>query len=483
MISWIGATFIVLCFIILMRLSGMIEKSHDVVTIARQSLGVVKNSDLRDEAKETILQNDAKRLLGLFLYLSCSGAAAVFLPIGFLWVCDQGGLLSLELVLETALSPLFIIISSVLTMIVLWNPFAKPSAEQSDYSFWERSLHKLAFSTYGSQIALADLEDRLFAKELKTCSVKRPVFITALPRAGTTLLLECFSGLEEFSSHSYRDMPFILIPCLWNRFSKIFQQRGTLKERAHGDGMLIDFDSPEALEEVVWQAFHRDHYRNDRIVLWRDIEDDEFEEFFQSHMKKIILLRRKAGMSENRYISKNNLNIARVQLLRKMFPDSVIVVPFRHPLQHVTSLLLQHRNFLKIHGEDPFARDYMRDIGHFDFGENLCPVDFDGWLERQPPSNAKDLSFWLEYWVATYKHLLGEKGDIIFINYEELCVHPAIILKRLAQAVGCENMDGVLAVAKTIHSPREREVETENLSEALVEEAVTIHSSLLELSL
>ncbi len=218
MISWIGATFIVVCFLILMRLFRMMENSHDVVTIARKSLTVIKSPDLSDEEKETTLQKDAKQLLRLFLLLACSGVAAFLFPVGLLWIGAEGGWLSLESVFATAVSPLFLSISTLVTVLVLWNPLQKSSGEKSAYSFLERCVHKVAFSTHGSQITLADLEDRIYAKQLRAHTARRPVFITALPRAGTTLLLECFSGLDEFASHCYRDMPFILIPCFWSRF-------------------------------------------------------------------------------------------------------------------------------------------------------------------------------------------------------------------------------------------------------------------------
>ncbi len=244
--------------------------------------------------------------------------------------------------------------------------------------------------------------------------------------------------------------------------------------------MLIDFDSPEALEEVIWKAFYRKHYQSDRIIPWQEIEDEEFGDFFKNHMNKIILLRGGGRVSTNRYISKNNLNIARVQVLRQIIPDSIIIVPFRQPLQHAASLLTQHRNFMKIHAEDPFARDYMRDIGHFDFGENLCPVNFDGWLDQQRSQDPEKLTFWLEYWCATYKYLLRETNNIIFISYEELCENPTSCLKSLAQAVGCKNMNDLLKRADTIHPPRARQIETKIIDQTLLEETEKIYSILLE---
>ena len=123
-----------------------------------------------------------------------------------------------------------------------------------------------------------------------------------------------------------------------------------------------------------------------------------FTSFFSDHLRKITLVRRGDAAASARYLSKNNLNISRTALLRRLFPDAIIVVPFREPMQHAESLLKQHRNFLGIHAEDRFASEYMRAIGHFDFGENLRPVDFDGWFERRQTEQTDVLAFWLEYW-------------------------------------------------------------------------------------
>ena len=109
---------------------------------------------------------------------------------------------------------------------------AAPDAES--YSGVDRALHRVAFATYEVQADLADIEDRLFASHLGSITNQRPVFITSLPRAGTTLLLECCAALDEFASHTYRDMPFVMIPCLWSSFSGAFRREGQLKPRAHG---------------------------------------------------------------------------------------------------------------------------------------------------------------------------------------------------------------------------------------------------------
>ena len=54
---------------------------------------------------------------------------------------------------------------------------------ENSYSGLDRLLHRLSFSTTAVQIDLAELEERLFAKQVADVAASSPVFITALPRA------------------------------------------------------------------------------------------------------------------------------------------------------------------------------------------------------------------------------------------------------------------------------------------------------------
>ena len=412
---------------------------------------------------------------------------ALLLPMGLLWLFDQIGWLSLSSTLDTVLSPAFLIISSILVVFAFLRKSGKSSSiasEENNYSAVDQILHQVAFKTYTAQVALADAEDAIFARQLAACNTNRPVFITALPRAGTTLLLECCASAPEFATHCYRDMPFVLIPCLWSRFSRTFQKNIESQERAHGDGMQISPDSPEALEEVVWKTFWKRHYKKDRIIPWDSEENVEFDEFFNSHMRKIILLRRGRSAHSVRYISKNNANIARTRILKKLFPDSVIIIPFRHPLYHAASLLQQHLNFLRIHKADLFASEYMKAIGHYDFGQNLRPIDFGGWFDKRKLSEANSLAFWLEYWVASYEYLLAESASFVtFFDYEALCEDPQHGLTRLAKVVESCDPDPLISSVSRIHHPRPKEIDTGSLSTTLLSKANLVHAQLKEISL
>jgi len=486
MIEWIVATFLVVGFFALIRAFGLIDKSREVIPIARRSLEVIRSTTLDDDAKESAVQADAKRLFGLSFVLAVGGAAALLLPVGVLWIGDRLDLVSLQSVMDVAVSPAFLIASSAFAILALSlvSNSPKNGDKKSDYSPIDRLVHRIAFKTYVAQIPLADIESQLFARQLAACKIDRPVFITALPRAGTTLLLECCAQMPDLASHSYRDMPFVLTPCLWNQFSAVFRRESALRERAHGDGMLMNVDSPEALEEVLWKTFWRSHYRDDRIVVWQNEAHEEFEEFFRDHMRKIVLLRRGRDVATARYVSKNNPNTARIGWLHRHFPTSEILVPFREPLQHAASLLKQHLNFLSIQKDDPFASEYMRAIGHFDFGENLRPIDFDGWLDGRTSKDAGKLAFWLEYWVAGYRHLLANSvGNLHFLHYDGLCEDPEHGLQALADVIGAQHPDRLLSAATTIQPVRLREVDTGIVPQSLLDEANNLYRGAKQVAL
>ncbi len=240
--------------------------------------------------------------------------------------------------------------------------------------------------------------------------------------------------------------------------------------------MLVTTDSPEAFEEMVWKAFWKGHYENDRIRPWVK-SDAEFFDFLRSHMRKIIALSETKSAAAPRYLSKNNLNIARIGILASNFPDAVIIVPFREPLQHAASLLRQHMNFLEIHRDDRFARQYMAGIGHYDFGENLRPVDFNQWLDRTQARQATTIGFWLEYWFETYRHLI-KRDEIHLLCYEDLCADPSGSLARLADVLQPHDRAVLLEVASRIQARQPHSVKLESGVKRLQEKSLDLYQRL-----
>lgn len=69
-----------------------------------------------------------------------------------------------------------------------------------------------------------------------------------------------FYATGRYRSLTYRDMPFVLAPNLWRRLSSISRRSIAGVERAHGDDMIIDGDSPESFDEVFWRMFAGHQY-------------------------------------------------------------------------------------------------------------------------------------------------------------------------------------------------------------------------------
>lgn len=350
---------------------------------------------------------------------------------------------------------------------------------ENQYGLIDRLLHRLAFRAGRAQQAVADVEDLLFRDELRHVCVERPVFISALPRSGTTILLNLLVESGRFATHTYRDVPFVMCPMVWNRFSERFRADSTdsTRERAHGDGLLVSGESPEAFEEVIWKHFWPEHYGRDRIVPWSSPESNpEFERFLESHMRKIIAVRREDPAADLRYLSKNNTNIARLAAPPSLLQRGVFIVPFRNPLQHAASMLRQDERFVNIHEQDRFVQRYMDAMGHHEFGRGLKPVDFGGWLEDAP--EPRSLEFWVRYWIAAYRFVHERsEASIVLVSYARLTSEPASALGRLAEMIDVPPWL-LEDQAPRLRPPRSHPVEERDVSPPIRDEAFALYEML-----
>ena len=121
----------------------------------------------------------------------------------------------------------------------------------NNYSWLQQNLHKIALSTQLMREAQFDIE---LSSTKIDYNPEQNVFVSGLARSGTTILLNALYESNEFASLSYADMPFVLAPNIWSKLSKTKNHLAP-KERAHGDGIKVSSDSPEAFEEVFWKTF------------------------------------------------------------------------------------------------------------------------------------------------------------------------------------------------------------------------------------
>ena len=305
------------------------------------------------------------------------------------------------------------------------------------YRWPEKLFLNLAFHSHLAQEMMNTLEDCIYEEQFKSFSVHKPIFLSGLARSGSTLLLHILMQSQQCATHIYRDMPFILCPTIWKNFAKHFYRQGSVQERFHQDGLTIHFDSEEAFEEVIWKHFFKQCYTDHQIgcLSINDLSED-FQIFLVRHMKKILLNHFvRTERQDIRYLSKNNANISRIPCLTHMFPEGMFVVPIRHPVTQVASLMRQHQNFMMIQKKNTFVKKYMNYLGHYEFGMLFKRIQFNTTQARvKSHPHFLDESFWVHYWCEAYQYLLNLKRGgypIHFVVYEELCANPEKILHQL----------------------------------------------------
>lgn len=267
----------------------------------------------------------------------------------------------------------------------------------NNYSWLQQKLHQLALSSQFMREVSFDLERSFISTSTEN---DNHIFVAGLARSGTTILLNAIYESGNFSSLSYADMPFILAPNLWSKLSSK-KTNNTPMERSHGDGIKVSLDSPEAFEEVFWKSF-----------------DDQDIESIKNFRTYVHLINQR--YKKRRYLSKNNQNIRRLDLISSIFPCSKILIPFREPIQHAFSLLTQHKKFIQNSKSDKFISKYMEWIGHTEFGPNYIPIHH----KNLKFEDDLDINHWIEQWCLTYQDCFQSfenEKNVHFVCYEHLC--------------------------------------------------------------
>ena len=104
-----------------------------------------------------------------------------------------------------------------------------------NYSTIQKFLHDFVFSKKFINKSLFELEKIIYLKNIEIKNQSH-IFITGLPRSGTTSLLYFIFSSNQYASLTYKNMPFVLSP----NFSKLFHKKNIKKkERVHGDGIYL----------------------------------------------------------------------------------------------------------------------------------------------------------------------------------------------------------------------------------------------------
>jgi hypothetical protein len=270
------------------------------------------------------------------------------------------------------------------------------------------------------------------------------------------------SQFEGAVTHRYKDYPFIFTPYLWNRFlDHTPQRRSEPVERTHRDRIMITPDSPEAFEEVLWMAFFPSiHDAASSSVLDEHTNNPGFESFYKEHIRKLLAIR-----SGNRYVSKGNYNVTRMEYLLKVFPDARFVIPVREPSWHIASLMKQHALLCEGEQRNPRALEHMRRIGHFEFGLDRRPINAGDYacanqiMELWEDGN--EVEGWAHYW--NYIHgYVADKLDsnshlreaALVVPFEKLCSAPEKTIREILRHCDLNGSDILLRrLAEGIQPP------------------------------
>lgn len=305
---------------------------------------------------------------------------------------------------------------------------------------------------------LGNFETRRFSHELDGMEIEAPIFVCGLARSGTTILLESLAAHPDTTTHRYRDYPGVLAPIFWDRVSaRLYGNRRRLEERAHGDGIAVGPDSPEAMEEMLWMAFYpqaHDPARDNRIG--RSDLSPEFSAYYRDHIRKLLWLR-----GGRRYLSKGNYNLARFEGLIAVFPEARFIIPVRDPVTHLASLMRQHALFAAAEARYPAALRYMQRVGHFEFGLDRRPLNLGDAAATAEVlrlwHGGHDIEGWSLYWSSVHG-LIAELRDknpaILIVRFEDLCAEPLATLERIfAHARLAADGSLLVEMARRIRAP------------------------------
>jgi hypothetical protein len=303
--------------------------------------------------------------------------------------------------------------------------------------------------------SLARLESRVAADAIAPIKVRQPVFVAGLARSGSTILLEALASCPPFASLRYCDYPPVWFPYWWSQLrARLPLPAATPEERAHGDGIVVTPESPEAFDEVFWMHFFPDrHMPSVDQRLAADTENPRFADFYRLQIRKLL-----AARGKPRYLCKGNYNLARLPYLLKLFPDARFVVPIRAPEGHVASLIKQHRLFAQLGAQSPSVAAHLARTGHFEFGPQRraeCAGD--------PAEAARieadfatdcDVSGYARQWAMSYGALaeaLASDAQLaqatLLLRFEDLCREPVESLQRLARHVDLNVADESALIA------------------------------------
>ena len=253
------------------------------------------------------------------------------------------------------------------------------------------------------------------------------IFVTGMPRSGTTLLTHIISNFEGVGSFNYSDLPFTKIPFFWSKIKRFYYLKNKSFERPHGDGLKINLSSPDAFEELIWAENIKEYEKgNFSQKLNSEYVNDILKNELTRSINKILILRKKKI-----YLSKGNYNLFRINYIKKILRNSLFIICIRNPLNVIESSIRVHKKFLELDNKNRDFTNEMNELCHFEFGKNRKDP-FGGHLEND------EYKYYEKQWIKTHEMILEKYIDlenVFLIDFDKFVNSPdkslPIILKNI----------------------------------------------------
>ncbi len=260
--------------------------------------------------------------------------------------------------------------------------------------------------------------------------IKKCIFVTGMPRSGTTILTHIISNFNDVGSFKYSDLPFFKIPFFWSKINWVYYLKNKTTERIHGDGLKINLNSPDAFEELIWSE-NLPNYSNECFSKFLDLsyENKKLEIELTRSINKILLTRKK-----NIYLSKGNYNLFRIKYINKIIKNSFFLICIRNPYDVIKSSIRVHNKFLQIDKNDKKFTDEMSELCHFEFGRN-----------RKNPFKdnlyTDEIKYYENQWIKMHKLILDEYtnlNNVFLVNFDKLMLSPEKSISIIANKTKCK---------------------------------------------
>ncbi|MGZ8898439.1 MAG: sulfotransferase family protein [Halobacteriota archaeon] len=288
-------------------------------------------------------------------------------------------------------------------------------------------------------MALHNAETWFLSTRLSRQCIRQPIYVTGLARSGTTISIEILMHHPDVATHKYMDMVMPYIPYTLKILADLLPMFAQPVERMHQDGLMVNKESPEAVEEQFWQQFFPAYVEEESsTIIDARMHHGDFEQFYKAHIQKLLI-----RQSASRFASKNNYDISRLEYLLSLFPDAKFVILVRNPISHVASLVKQDQAFQAIEKDDPNLLHWISMIGHREFGTikkaiNLDNTDVINKIKTCWKEDTSRVKGWAIYWNAVYDYLHRLlqynrkcREATLVVKYEDLCEQPEQIINAI----------------------------------------------------